>query len=359
MSNIMSAHYQWATRPADERYNGSDTVEIFDRAIRDAVHRRDISEEVVMDLHSIRAVAPDDDQILLGLPDGRELVPTNWGFRQIATIVEAPADYLTRLPARLAAVNLQYGIIASGSTPAKLLLHDENNGLELTAVTGPKYGRIYNAPILQALKELAIEADLELPLTWAGIREGLYVSKEDMFCCLIQKGASIVDGGGKSEELYKGIIVSQSEVGKAKYRAIRFMLQYICGNHIIWGAKDIEELNIIHFQNAPSRWLKEAVPAMKRIAQASTAEEQKVISAAKQFELPTPDEARIDWFQNKGFAKKTTLSALEYADQELGQSKSLWDAVYGFTRLARDIQFTDKRVQLEQQASKLLDLVAA
>ena len=50
-------------------------------------------------------------KLILMLPGAPELVPpTHWSFSQLASLVEAPATYLRRLPALLAGINLQYGL---------------------------------------------------------------------------------------------------------------------------------------------------------------------------------------------------------------------------------------------------------
>src|SRR5271166_777301 len=71
------------------------------------------------------------------------VAPTHWSFGQLASQVGAPATYLRQLPAALAGINLQYGLTSHRAEQIKTLETD-NGRVELRAVTGPDYGRIYD-----------------------------------------------------------------------------------------------------------------------------------------------------------------------------------------------------------------------
>ena len=66
----------------------------------------------------------------------------------------APAAYLRQLPAPLAGINLQYGLTAHRAEQIKTLEVDDGR-LELRAVTGPDYGRIYDHELVEAVQPIA------------------------------------------------------------------------------------------------------------------------------------------------------------------------------------------------------------
>jgi hypothetical protein len=92
--------------------------------------------------------------MLMAPGDERPLAPTNWSFGQMASLVGAPASYLRQLPAALAGINLQHGLITHRGEQVKLLQTD-NGRTELRAATGPDYGRIWDHELVQAIMAFA------------------------------------------------------------------------------------------------------------------------------------------------------------------------------------------------------------
>src|SRR5215475_6087315 len=82
------------------------------------------------------------------------LVPTHWSFGQLASLIGAPAAYLRELPAPLAGINLQYGLTSHRAELVKTL-EVEDGRVELRAVTGPDYGRIYDHELVAAVRRIA------------------------------------------------------------------------------------------------------------------------------------------------------------------------------------------------------------
>src|SRR5215831_5773977 len=131
---------EWFSRPADERYLSLSELHA---AVRGRAER---SRTRTAESAAIRVEANRDDaeQLALIVP-GNEvpLAPTHWSFAQLATMVGAPSTYLRQLPAPLAAINLQYGLNSHRAELIKTLEVDDGR-VELRAVTGPDYGRIYD-----------------------------------------------------------------------------------------------------------------------------------------------------------------------------------------------------------------------
>src|SRR6516164_8810349 len=142
---------EWFSRPADERYLS--LSELFGAVNGRAERSRTRTAESA----AIRVEASRDDaeRLTLILP-GEEvpLVPTHWSFGQLTTMVGAPSTYLRELPAPLAAINLQYGLTSHRAELIKTLEVEEGR-VELRAVTGPDYGRIYDHELVAAVQKIA------------------------------------------------------------------------------------------------------------------------------------------------------------------------------------------------------------
>lgn len=142
---------EWFSRPADERYLSLSELA---RSVRD---RADRSRTCVVEsaLIHVEANRNDPERLALILP-GTDvpIAPTHWSFGQLASLVGAPAAYLRQLPAALAAINLQYGLTSNRAEQIKTLETDDGR-TELRAVTGPDYGRIFDAELVEAVQRIA------------------------------------------------------------------------------------------------------------------------------------------------------------------------------------------------------------
>ncbi|PBN41563.1 DUF932 domain-containing protein, partial [Sphingobium sp. D43FB] len=149
MSSRVSS--EWFSRPDDEKYLSL-------TSLYDAVRgRADRATTRIVESRSIRVEAKSDnpERLMLVAPgDDRPLAPTNWSFGQVASLVGAPASYLRQLPAALAGINLQHGLINHRGEQVKLL-QTENGRTELRAATGSEYGRIFDWELVQAVMAFA------------------------------------------------------------------------------------------------------------------------------------------------------------------------------------------------------------
>lgn len=109
--------------------------------------RAESTEEIRINNRGLEIFAPeihaDDDrktqlaktqQLLIGLPGGREVAPSNWAFGQIAGLAKAPSSYLRTLPSPIVADAVQYGLRYNRDAEDIKLYADD---LEAMAITGP------------------------------------------------------------------------------------------------------------------------------------------------------------------------------------------------------------------------------
>src|SRR3546814_11448333 len=76
-----------------------------------------------------------------------------WSFGQLCSLVGAPSGYLRQLPAALAGINMQHGLLAHRGELMKTL--ETGDGCtELRAVTGPAHGRIWDHELVSAVRKI-------------------------------------------------------------------------------------------------------------------------------------------------------------------------------------------------------------
>ena len=75
-------------------------------------------------------------------------------YGQLCTLVGAPTSYMRQLPAPLVGINLQHGLLSHRAELVKTLEAD-NGRIEIRAVTGPEYGRIWDHELVAAVMKIA------------------------------------------------------------------------------------------------------------------------------------------------------------------------------------------------------------
>src|SRR5439155_11020785 len=142
---------EWFSRPDDERY-----LSLTD--LYDAVRRRAECAQVrTVESRTVKVeAARDNAERLALLVPGRDepVAPTHWSFGQLCGLVGAPSSYLRQLPAPLAGINLQHGLLSHRAELVKTLEADDGC-VELRAVTGPDYGRIWDHELVAAAMQIA------------------------------------------------------------------------------------------------------------------------------------------------------------------------------------------------------------
>jgi len=366
---------EWFSRPADERYLS--LSDLF-AAVRG---RADRSRTRTAESAAIRVEANRDDaeRLTLLLPgEDVPLAPTHWSFGQLASIVSAPATYLRQLPAPLAGINLQYGLTSHRAELIKTL-EVENGRVELRAVTGPDYGRIYDHELVTAVQRIAGngtgDTRWKVPgvLDWAtGIYNPrvdvtqdtttLYASDRDVFLFLVDDLNPIEAGrlrDGSPDLYFRGFYCWNSEVGAKTLGIASFYLRAVCQNRNLWGVEDFEEITIRHSKFAASRFAHEAAPALTRFANSSPMPFLNGIKAARERIVARTDEDRTEFLRKRGFSKSETAKVIETVLVEEGRKpECIFDFVQGITAVARDKPHQDARLDLESRAKRLLERAA-
>ena len=362
---------EWFSRPDDERYLSLSALHAAvraraDRATARTVETRDIRVEASRD---------NAERMALIVP-GRDspVAPTHWSFGQMCSLVGAPAGYLRELPAPLAGINMQHGLLSHRAELIKTLEADDGR-VELRAVTGPDYGRIWDHELVSAVMKIAGDGvgdtRWKVPglLDWSTMRHNplvevtkdtttLYASDRDVFLFLVDDTHPIEAGrlpNGDPDLYFRGFYCWNSEVGSKTLGMASFFLRAVCMNRNIWGAEGFEEISIRHSKFAANRFAHEAAPALENFANSSPAPFMAGIKASRERIVARKDDDRKGFLRQQGFSKPETAKIIATVIEEEGRPpESIFDFVQGITALARAKPHQDARLELEGKAAKLL-----
>ncbi|MCW0236739.1 MAG: DUF932 domain-containing protein [Ferrovibrio sp.] len=363
---------EWFRRPDDERFLSLGELAAMVRGRADHSRSRLVETSRI----HVEASRSNAERLALVLPGAdAPVAPTHWSFGQLATQVGAPAAYLRNLPAALAGINLQYGLTAHRAEQIKTY-ETANGRVELRAVTGPDYGRIYDHELVEAVQRIAGNGTGDTRWKVPGVLDGstgvynprvdiskdtttLYASDRDVFLFLVDDLNPIEAGrlpDGSPDLYFRGFYCWNSEVGAKTLGIASFYLRAVCQNRNLWGVEDFQEITIRHSKYAASRFAHEAAPALTRFANSSPMPFVNGIRAAREKIVARTDEDRSDFLRNRGFSKAETAKIIDTVLAEEGRKpESIFDFVQGITAVARDKPHQDARLDLEGRAKKLLD----
>lgn len=373
--NIGRVSSEWFSRPDDERYLSLSDLH---RAVSDRTERARVRTVESAAIH-VEATRDNAERLSLIIPGDRNaLSPTHWSYGQLCSLVGAPATYMRQLPAPLAAINLQHGLLNHPAELVKTLEMDDGR-VELRAVTGPEYGRIWDKDLVAAVMSIAGNGTgdtmWKVPgvLDWSSMTHNplvditkdtttLYASDRDVFLFLCDDTHPIEAGrlpNGEPDLYFRGFYAWNSEVGSKTLGIASFYLRAVCCNRNLWGVENFEEITIRHSKFAANRFAHEAAPALTNFANSSPAPFIAGIRAARERIVARNDEDRDSFLRKRGFSKTETGKIIETVLREENRPpESIFDFVQGITALARGKTHQDTRLELEGKARKLLESAA-
>lgn len=353
MTTLYDAHRQWAVRPPDERF---DSVESLYRKV---ASRRAASNEEIRSVRSLDVKALDQGSLAIN-GASPPAVLTNWSFGQLCSLAGAPARYLRTLPPELVTLCVRQ-TLGKVDDECRLLLREPEvgNGSDhviCAAFTSAGYGRIWDAQVIEYLMQAVEGTPWHVPPSLpvgGSANSGLYASDRDIFIFMINSEDTVEIGNAT---LGRGFFCWNSEAGSATFGLTTFLYNYVCGNHLVFGAEDITELKIIHRQHAPERFVREAIPVLNRFVESGLAKRHIVetVSRAMTTRIGETLEEVVASLERGPFTKKEITDAWDTGVAEHEDVTSLWGFVQGLTATARHLEYADRRVDLERRAGALL-----
>ena len=362
----MTVSRQWANRPDDQRF-------LTLQALHEKVASRRLSSSEACLAIDVMQMMPSADGSEIEIIDRRNPDrPTSFGqlthyaFGQLCARAGVPAGFVRRLPAELAAINLQWSLENRETANAEgndvKILTRVNGSTNIAAINGPGYGRIWDEQVTGALLATIDQSVWKVPAASYSKSDPLrattlYASDRDIFIFLVNESAGIDADGGT---IKKGFYVWNSETGDAKFGIRMFLYDYVCDNRIIWGERNAQELTIRHTSGGPHRFAAQAVPQIQSYIGSSMGGIEQTIRAAKAKEVAQDRAGVQSWLKARGFTTSFATKAYEKAeaDPRNYNPRSVWGLVQGLTDAAHDIKNTDDRTDIEAKAGSLLDLVA-
>ncbi len=300
----------------------------------------------------VEATRDNAERLALIVPGGREpIAPTHWSYGQLCSLAGAPASYMRQLPAPLAAINLQHGLLNHKAELVKTLEMDDGR-VELRAVTGPEYGRIWDKDLVAAVMSIAGNGTgdtiWKVPgvLDWSTMTHNpfvditkdtttLYASDRDVFLFLVDDTHPIEAGrlpNGEPDLYFRGFYAWNSEVGSKTLGIASFYLRAVCANRNLWGTENFEEITIRHSKFAAQRFAHEAAPALTNFANSSPAPFIAGIRAARERVVARNDEDRAEFLRKRGFSKAETGKIIETVLSEEGRPP---ESIFDLSRASR------------------------
>jgi len=395
--NNMTASNQWANRPASERFWNVRELRdhcqnIYENAEERTMRKQDL--EIV----PVQGVADNTTDLALRNRNTGGIVRlNNWSFGQTAARLGAPAAYLRTLEASDAAYMLnKYGIDkADADEKVSIWKHAdrrENGNVIQTAlaVTSERYGRIPNFHVCNQLLQLGDEWRVPparpngfdprtRPATaddiLSGNKMGLSIQEGDLiapagcygddrsiFVFMVNENRPIQVS--QNETLFRGFYIQNSEVGASALKITVFDYSVVCGNHIIWGARNLKEVSIRHVGDSVASRFRGAWSQIQGYMNQSADTELAAIRTAKNFLLGQTGEQVIEYATEnvKGLTKKAASAAFDLAEMysdDHGDPRSAWGFAAGITRYSQTLGNTDDRDSMDRNVARIFQLSGA
>ena len=327
---------EWFSHPDDERYLS--LIDLY-AAVRGRAERA-TARTVETEALRVEANRDDAERLALVVP-GRDapVAPTHWSYGQLCSLVGAPSTYMRQLPAPLAGINLQHGLLTHRAELVKTLEADDGR-VELRAVTGPDYGRIWDHELVTAVMRIAGngtgDTRWKVPglLDWSSMTHNpfvevtkdtttLYASDRDVFLFLVDDAHPIEAGrlpNGDPDLYFRGFYCWNSEVGSKTLGIASFYLRAVCMNRNIWGAEGFEEISIRHSKFAGHRFAHQAAPALERFADSSPAAFVAGVRSAREAIVARKDDNRESFLRKRGFLRSETDKIIATYYQSMSQA---------------------------------------
>jgi hypothetical protein len=396
--DLKNAHNQWSSRPADERFESIEALE----AYTDGIKTNSVTASAAVG--TLRAEAISEQGLVLVGKNGQRATPTNFAANQLfARLGCSISSLMDKINAPIAADIINYRISKMNKDNAekevKLLVNrtdDPKDIRTVRSITSDIYGRYWNVDGVQFLKfaaangwkvpparpaladqpgtRVATEADcLNNNKFWGNINPGdliapagLYASDRNMFAVMVNTDHQIDDGSGRM--VSRGMFMENSEVGDGSFRITEFMFANVCGNHIIWGASNVTEINYRHVGDKIYERINKALEdAKRRIMEWNPADRQREFELLRHFEIASSKEATVEAVYNLRIDNLLSKKVLEesyefgsvYGETDGAMPNTALGLVHGLTRYTQTLPNADKRFTLERVGGKILTKFAA
>lgn len=343
MVNLTKASRELFTRAPDERFDS------FDALLAHCQRRKFQAIEHWQPSQAIR-IQQNAGQLLMRLEQAEDvtLSLSDWSFSQLCKLCEVHKETVNKVTAETAALVFRDALPRSRKPFQVYAAHDT-----ALAVHGTAYSRLFDAEVLQAVREAA--PDFTPPPSGFNGATGLYSGEQDMFAFGIDDTGWVEIG---EERFAPGFFVWNSEVGRRSLGIQTFWYQYICQNHIVWDAIEVVELKRRHIGNVQDA-LNDVREAIVQLTKKRDERRDSFVAGIKlAMQTPLGDDAEqvTEALGKKGIGPRLAAQAIELVPP--WQTYSVFNIVDSLTRIAGRNQYAGDRLLLDQKAAALLSLAA-
>lgn len=386
--NEMTLSAQWRTRTPEEAYWTLDDMRAAMRAQKIASVEREYPARRLI----VAADSGEGDGLAI-VPNGNSspLFLNHHSFGQLAGLAGAPASYLRNLPAELAADCLTVGLAKRDRNERDVSLMANTETATVRALTGEHYSRLWGADLAEMIASARDRSgdtyvtppawDLDGRFRAAGLTRiaqasdvgpwtrvqagdeirpaGLYYSPntgKDTFGFLINTRREIdLPRGGSG---FRFLMFWNSESGAASVGMAQGIVDIVCGNHILWGLRDVKEFRFRHVGDGLSaRAHRELLGAFRALDAAPW--ESQLLQAATAHRL---GETVQEIEEGAVRATRLPLSTIQAAraavsSRDYGAPASAYAVASALTEYAQTLRVED-RVDVDRAAGKLYSIGA-
>ena len=293
--------------------------------------------------------AVQDDRLVVTAGTDGAFALNDWSFSQLCNLSRVSKDTVNRLTPETAA-RVFGETMPSGQKPMQLL----TTGSTMRSIHGVAYTRLWNLDLVNVVREFA--TDFQPPQPGCNGGTGLYCGEQDLFCFLIDPtGWAEIDG----QAFAPGFFVWNSEVGKRSIGISTFWFQCLCQNHIVWDAVDVTSVNRKHTAGVHSA-LGDVRRTLETLIQRRDERRDgfaRVMQKAMREKLGTDADEVMKVLSKHGINRQLAKQALELARDQ--GAFTIFAVVDALTRLAQNCKNAGDRLDVDQQAASLFDLVSS
>ena len=246
MQNLSRASRELFRRTPDEIYPSLEAL------VSHCHQQREVSTDHWLAPKNLWAKPVSTDRLVLANGDDQPFFLNDWSFGQLCRLARVTKETVNRLTPDTAARVLAE-TLPRGNKPLQVYATAE----EARSIHGASYTRLYNAELLDIVRECA--EGFEPPPKGFNGGTGLYCGEQDMFCFLIDP-TGWTEIGGKA--FAPGFFLWNSEVGRRSLGIETFWFQAVCQNHIVWDAVEVVEFSRKHTAN-----IRDSLVEVRRIIQ--------------------------------------------------------------------------------------------
>jgi hypothetical protein len=288
-------------------------------------------------------------ELSLTLEHGGTAQLNDWSFSQMCRYSGISKETVNRFQPQTATLAFR-DTLPLAEKPMQLL----TTGQTIRSVHGVSYTRLWNAELLDVVREVAV--DFSPPQAAMTGGTGLYCGEQDMFCFLIDPTGWVeIDG----EEFAPGFFVWNSEVGRRSLGMQSFWFQRICQNHIVWDAVDVVEFTRKHTANVRDglQEIRRHISSLVAKRDARRDQFANVLKKAMQTRLGSDAEEVSKALSKNGIPQHVIKEAMAIAREQGGYT--IFALVDALTRLAQRVTYAADRAEADYRAAQLLSLAMA